>query len=214
MRLAVELIARKMRLSVVRAETHISLERLRALYRELHDESPPSGQLPNLGCAFLTSRRLQLEASLFALAYQKAGGSLSAGNLPEMRLQDMAAVIDAYDLCVELYPSWRLSITQCWAVARDLRLEASWLMGCLRCEVAFLISESGRFDDCPVCSLYRNFTTTVEPRVAHVAPRLRGRSPGFRLAERGFLEWVGRQPVAAAGRLRDAAKRGFVASDA
>jgi hypothetical protein len=44
MRLAIELIARRARISIVHQETEIPRDALRALYREYHGVSAPSGQ--------------------------------------------------------------------------------------------------------------------------------------------------------------------------
>lgn len=68
MRLALELIARRARVSIAHRETGIPRDTLRALYRELHGVPSPSGQLPTIGGTSINSRRRQVQASLFAVA--------------------------------------------------------------------------------------------------------------------------------------------------
>ena len=64
--LAMRLLTRDARISIVHHETGLTRGHLRALYRDLHGRSAPSGQLPAIGCAMITTRREQVLASLFA----------------------------------------------------------------------------------------------------------------------------------------------------
>ena len=60
------------RISIVHHETGLSRGHLRALYRDLHQRSPKSGQLPAVGCSAIRSRRQQVHGSLFAALYAAA----------------------------------------------------------------------------------------------------------------------------------------------
>ena len=50
--LAVELLRRKARISIVHRETGVSRPKLRILHRELHGEGASSGQMPAIGGSF------------------------------------------------------------------------------------------------------------------------------------------------------------------
>jgi hypothetical protein len=96
MHLAIALIAHRARISIVHQETAIPRDTLRALYREYHGISAPSGQLPAFGGAAITTRRMQLQASLFAVTYRRCceerGGDGPAPPAPRIE-----AIITAHD---------------------------------------------------------------------------------------------------------------------
>jgi hypothetical protein len=62
----------------------------------------------------------------------------------------------AHDLYLELAGETpALDFNGAWAVARDLRVGASRLLFCDRCEVRYLVSDnSGAPASCPLCALY------------------------------------------------------------
>ena len=94
--LAIRLLRRRARISIAHQETGFSRNRLRALYRELHGRSAPSGQLPAIGCAAIQVRRQQVHASLFARLYERLGGDAVYQRL------DIQAVLAAQDLYCHL----------------------------------------------------------------------------------------------------------------
>jgi hypothetical protein len=149
--LARELIARRARVSIVHLETGVSRGRLRQLYRELHGHSAPCGQLPAIGCAAIQTRRTQLHASLLARAYERIGG-------PSVyRTLDIRSVIAAHDVyrLLARRAAPEIDFTAAWVIARDLRVGASQLCRCPRCEVHYLVSENSRTaPTCPVCTVY------------------------------------------------------------
>ncbi|KAA6183731.1 hypothetical protein F2Q65_14930 [Thiohalocapsa marina] len=158
--LALALIARRTRLSIVHQETDIPRDALRALYREVHGAPAPSGQLPAAGATVITTRSLQLQASLFATAYRRfrqlpAAGEQDPANARQAR--PIQAVIRAHDALHALLGAENsLDMTRCWTLARDLRNGDAELHHCPTCEIDYLITRNGRFDqDCPLCALYR-----------------------------------------------------------
>jgi hypothetical protein len=186
MQLAVALIARRTRVSIVHQETDIARDALRALYREMHGRSAPSGQLPAPGGAAITTRRGQLRATLFALLYRQFsphGGS--AGRACDAA-KPIDAVIAAHDAGQALAGAANsLDMTGAWAIARDLRAGAARLLPCHRCTVLYLVADHSRFDrTCPVCALYRAYSDPpdVQAPIAdawvdalrHPGKRLRG----------------------------------------
>lgn len=198
MRLAIELIARRARISIVHHETGLSRQTLREVYREYHGFSAPSGQLPALGGAMISTRRLQLQATLFAVAYQRCGGHRRIRNLPGRRTRSIYAAIEAHDQCQMLLGAGRsLDMTRCWVVSCDLQVEAARLISCLNCEVPFLIADQLRFDDgCPICALYRaqrpaTVATRGSEMIGVATPDAAFAHALLLPEERGFQRWQG-----------------------
>lgn len=191
MRLAIELIARRARVSIAHQETEIPRDTLRALYREYHGVSAPSGQLPALGGAAITTRRLQLQASLFAVAYQCCGGNRTVRGIPTPRAQNIYAAIAAHDLCRALAGiDNSMDMTRCWVTARDLHIGTARLLGCRTCEVLYLVADQSRFDrTCPVCALYRAYSDAL-PRIRPESDDACARSL-LLPPERAFQQWCG-----------------------
>jgi len=137
MHLAIALIARRARISIVHQETAIPRDTLRALYREYHGVSAPSGQLPAFGGAAITTRRMQLQASLFAVTYRRCCGD-RGGDGPTPPAPRIEAIIAAHDLCRLLAgPGNSMDITRGWTLARDLHIGTARLLGCRACEVLY-----------------------------------------------------------------------------
>ncbi|EIC23831.1 FlhC family transcriptional regulator [Thiorhodovibrio frisius] len=176
MRLAMELIARRARVSIVHHEAGVPRDTLRALYRELHGVSAPSGQLPTIGGTTINSRRRQLQASLFAVTYLRCRGQAAAEQASGISEASIYTIIAAHDVCRTLAGAENsLDITRCWVTARDLHIGTAKLLGCRACEVHFLVAEQSRFDrTCPICSLYRNYNE---------APAVTGEAAGNAFAQ-------------------------------
>ena len=68
--LALELLRRKARVSIVHHETSVSRPKLRVLHRELHGHGAPSGQIPMIGGATIETRYQQVHAGVFAALYE------------------------------------------------------------------------------------------------------------------------------------------------
>ncbi|MFP4280072.1 MAG: FlhC family transcriptional regulator [Halochromatium sp.] len=158
MQVALALIVRRARLSIVHWETRIARDALRALYREVHGEPAPSGQLPTAGGAAITTRHGQLCASVFVLFYQHLQRACSGAGGLDRRSRSIAAMIQAHDLAqLLLGPKNSLEMTLCWMLARDLRMGSARLRPCPQCQIRYLVTEQGRFDQgCPLCARYRS----------------------------------------------------------
>ena len=158
MQVALALIVRRARLSIVHWETRVARDALRALYREVHGEPAPSGQLPTAGGAAITTRHCQLCASVFALLYRHLQRASSGADREDRRLRSIEAMIHAHDLAQRLLgPKNSLEMTLCWMLARDLRVGSARLRSCAQCGIQYLITEQGRFDQgCPLCARYRS----------------------------------------------------------
>jgi len=192
--LALALIARKCRLSIIGVETDVPKSRLRKMYHEYHNCSAPCGPIPDLGCAMISTRTQQAVASLFACLYYSAGGCQPIRGVPRFQSHSIDEVIRCHDISQSLLGSeLAMDMTRCWVVARDLRLGASWLQWCSDCNANYLVNEAGRLSHtCPFCASIKSsprrvvqlplLKPTVFDAKAAVNPRL-----GFR----GYLDVVG-----------------------
>lgn len=149
--LAVALLRRKARVSIVHHETGVSRPKLRALYRELHGYGASSGQLSAIGGATIQTRVQQVHAGLFAALYEYYGGREVTRQL------NIRAVIAAHDLYESLVPQpAQVDFNSAWVIARDLRVGMSELRSCSTCQVRYLVSiESRLAPTCPFCALHR-----------------------------------------------------------
>jgi hypothetical protein len=161
MKLAVELLRRKARVSIVHHETGLSRAKLRVLHRELHGRSAPSGQIPMIGGATIQTRAQQVHAGLFAALYARYGGPLTTRQL------DIRAVIAAHDLYLSMVPRERhVDFNTAWVIARDLRVGTSELRFCGACELRYLVCSASRLaPTCPFCVLHPRRDGRGEPRL-------------------------------------------------
>jgi len=159
--LAVELLKRKARVSIVHHETGVSRQKLRALHRELHGSRATAGQIPAIGGATIETRYQQVHAGVFAALYEiYAGPGLS-------QQLDIRAVIAAYDFYAVLLPQDpQLDFNAAWVIARDLRVGTSELRSCSACELRYLVSAASRLaPTCPFCALHPRRGRRGEPRL-------------------------------------------------
>jgi len=160
--LAVELLRRNARISIVHQQTGVSRSRLRALYRELHGRSAPSGQIPAIGGATIQTRARQVHAGLFAALYERYGGAATTRRI------DIRAVIAAHDLYRAMAPGQaQVDFNAAWVIARDLRVGTSELRTCSTCEAPYLLASASRLaPTCPLCVLHARRGGHGEPRLA------------------------------------------------
>ncbi|MEA3276839.1 MAG: FlhC family transcriptional regulator [Pseudomonadota bacterium] len=160
--LAIELLQRKARVSIVHHETGVSRPKLRALHRELHGRGATCGQiLPAIGGATIETRYQQVHAGVFAAFYEiYAGPDLS-------RQLDIRAVITAHDFYgVLLAQDPQIDCNSAWVIARDLRVGTSELRSCGACELRYLVSSASRLaPTCPFCVLHPRRGRRGEPRL-------------------------------------------------
>jgi len=157
MDLAIALIRRGMRTSIVGQITDVHPALLRQLHHEIHQRKPASGQLPT-SYGVLRSPLLQAGASAFASLYR----SLAPGDI---RLAlDTDALVGAHDLYLEQVGSivasgehgTPIDINQAWAIARDLTTGVVRFQFCTRCRVHYVVADlSNTPPNCPLCVLNR-----------------------------------------------------------
>lgn len=158
MDLAIALIRRGMRTSIVGQITGVHPALLRQLHHEIHRRKPASGQLPT-SYGVLRTPLLQAGASAFASLYR----SLAPG---DVRLAlDTDALVGAHDLYLEQVGGivgsgehgTPIDINQAWTIARDLTTGVVRFQFCARCRVHYVVADlSNRPPSCPVCALHRH----------------------------------------------------------
>ncbi len=157
MQLAIDLIERAMRTSIVARVTQLRPALLRELHREVHGDKPVAGQLPSTS-GILRSPRLQASASVFVALYQALGGAPSAGAV------DVRALMHAHRLYLEQLSALPaaetlgepIDINAAWVIARDLTTGLAARRFCPHCAVHYLAADfSRRSLQCPICALKR-----------------------------------------------------------
>lgn len=150
--LAIRLIKRNLRTSIVAVHTNVSATQLRTLYHEIHGHASVSGMFPESDRLFTTHQRA-LEASIILTAYLNCAGA------DALRRIDIEALLRAHDFymdvrreCAGLTQS-AIDLTMAWILARDLRSCVVDLRTC-PCGIRFAVHEQQRIQaHCPVCGL-------------------------------------------------------------
>jgi hypothetical protein len=152
--LAIELIRRGLRTTIVHLITGIPHAELRDLYRDIHGRSPSSGLLPSTASLF-PNRRSHTYVSLFASLYRQIGGKKILKGI------DARILIEAHDLFLALLRPIRnghnddlIDFTDMWVIARDIRSKVARIEFCEHCRVDYLLAEGSRLPPtCPFCAL-------------------------------------------------------------
>ncbi|EGV18474.1 FlhC family transcriptional regulator [Thiocapsa marina] len=153
--LAITLIRRGMRTSLVGRISGLRPAMLRELHHEIHGCKPLPGQLPSTG-SLLGSARRQANASVFAGLYRAFGGAAVQRSI------DIEALLTGHRIYLEqmarlaasgtLGPS--LDINHGWVIARDLTTGLVLFRTCERCTIPYVAwAYSHRVVDCPICAL-------------------------------------------------------------
>ena len=144
--LAFELIKRKLRTSIIHLYTGISKPMLRDMYREYHQVSPSSGQLPFVSSILMkASKKEHAQISLFATQYVDYVG----GEVANINIQALIAV---YDLYCASYKKDFLDFTDAWVIIRDIRSHLAYFQHCFSCGVDYLMAADSYTPlSCPYC---------------------------------------------------------------
>jgi len=151
--LALQLVKRHLRTTPVYLLTGLPEAEIRALYRMVHQQSPPSGPMP-CSASLCRSRRSQARLSAFASIYRRIGGAAV------MRTISADALIKSYELFLELgqvvfqqEKGNDLDFTDAWVIARDLRAGIALLRPCHSCGLHYLVAENSVVPPtCPFCT--------------------------------------------------------------
>lgn len=150
--LAIRLIERNLRTSIVAVHTNLSATQLRTLYHEIHGHASVSGMFPESDRLFTTHQRA-MEASLLLTAYLHCAGPSAYQQI------DIEALLRAHDFYMDVRgecANWShpaLDLTMAWILARDLRSCVVDLRTC-PCGIRFAVHEQQRIQaHCPICGL-------------------------------------------------------------
>jgi flagellar transcriptional activator FlhC len=142
--LALELLRRHARISIIHKETGVPKQLLRKAYRELHGRSPSPGALKYSTQGFTRNIKKFKEATLFAVCYQRAESNSSESHIRK--------VVIAFDIYKKSLPSSNLDFTAAWVIARDLKARQIEVTRCSNCKAAFLLNARERDSErCEVC---------------------------------------------------------------
>jgi len=147
--LALELLKRHARISIVHRETGVPKPLLRKTYRELHGRSPRPGALKYSTQGLTRNIKKYKEVTLFAACFL----TVHSRN-PEF--QNVSNVILTFDMYKKLLPSSNLDFSAAWVIARDLNTGRIEVVNCANCGAPVLINirEDGK-ERCAVCTTAR-----------------------------------------------------------
>jgi len=142
--LALELLKRHARISIVHRETAIPKQVLREAYRELHGRSPSPGALKYSTQGLTRNLRNRKAVTLFAVCFQAVESQSRAGHIQK--------VIIAFDIYNMFCPDSPLDFSEAWVVARDLLAKLVAVAKCGHCGAAVLLNAREAVSErCCVC---------------------------------------------------------------
>jgi len=143
--LALELLRRHARISIIHRETGLPRPLLRKTYRELHGRSPSPGALKYSTQGLTRNIKQYKEVTLFAVCFQAVESNRSES--------DIRKVVTAFDVFKKSLPSSKLDFTAAWVIARDLNSRQIQIVKCTNCGASVLINarDDGK-ERCVVCN--------------------------------------------------------------
>lgn len=123
--LAIELIKRKARITMIQKTTGLSIKWLRKAFREYHGFSAHSGNEKQSTLALTKTNRNYKEVTIFAVCYRNAETL--------MRRKDVEIVIDAFDAFKKIHPNAHLDFPEACVIIDDLKNNSIELVKCSHC---------------------------------------------------------------------------------
>jgi flagellar transcriptional activator FlhC len=143
--LALELLRRHARISIIHRETGLPRPLLRKTYRELHGRSPRPGALKYSTHGLTRNIKKYKEVTLFAVCFRIAESKSSES--------DIRKIVIAFDAFKKSLPSSKLDFTAAWVIARDLNLRQIQIVKCPNCRASVLINaRDDSKERCVVCN--------------------------------------------------------------
>lgn len=145
-RVAHELIELRLRVPIVHYLTNIHFKPLRLRWRQLHNESPPNGKLPDSVKPFIIDVMTLANLSSFVAIYLRVddGGGKSITAAMLLRVWKMHCRIGNGDL----------DINAAWYAIRDVRSKIVGWHRCTRCQTMFIYEPNvSHARSCPFCAL-------------------------------------------------------------
>ena len=142
--LALELLKRHARISIVHKETGIPKPLLRNTYRDLHGRSSRPGALKYSTQGLTRTIKKYKEVTLFAVCFEKV--------VCKSRESDIRKAISAFDIYKKSYPASQLDFSAAWVIARDLLQGITQIIKCHHCGAAVLLNaREDASERCGVC---------------------------------------------------------------
>ncbi len=142
--LALELLRRQARISIIHKETGVPKPLLRKTYRDLHGRSPSAGALKYSTKGLTRNIKKYKEASLFAVCFERVDA--------KSHEMDIRKVITAFDIYKKSYPSSQLDFSAAWVIARDLMSKQIEIARCAHCRSSMLLkAREDTLERCGVC---------------------------------------------------------------
>ena len=142
--LALELLKRHARISIVHKETGIPKPLLRNTYRDLHGRSSRPGALKYSSQGLTRTIKKYKEVTLFAVCFEKV--------VCKSRESDIRKAISAFDIYKKSYPASQLDFSAAWVIARDLLQAITKIIKCHHCGAAILTNaRENMIERCEVC---------------------------------------------------------------
>ena len=142
--LALELLKRHARISIVHKETGIPKALLRNTYRDLHGRSSRPGAVKYSTQGLTRTIKKYKEVTLFAVCFEKVAS--------KSRENDIRKAISAFDIYKKSYPASQLDFSAAWVIARDLLQAITKIIKCHHCGAAILTNaRENMIERCEVC---------------------------------------------------------------
>lgn len=130
--LALELLKRKARITIVHRVTGISRRLLTNTYHQLHGRTASGGAMKKSTVAITRNVTAFKEAIFFSVCYQTAESQTSE--------DEVQKVITAFDAFKSLAPNSKLDFSGAWVIADDYRHKKITLIRCIKCQAAVLLN--------------------------------------------------------------------------
>lgn len=150
--LAYDLLANRLRPQIVHLHTRIRVPVLREMYKELHDTSPPSGQLPSI--KLLLGRNIEhIYCSIFAKIYLRHVNEDPSAEI------DVPSLLKAWLDFRTVAPNAEIprDLTDAWVIVRNVRMGTIVFKQCPACSSNYLIlAKTEPAKTCPICRRREN----------------------------------------------------------
>jgi hypothetical protein len=139
--LAIELLRRNARISIVHKVTGISRRILTDTYFQLHGRIASSGAMKQSTQAITRNLTAFKEAIFFVVCYQTTESLVNEAETQK--------IIVAFDMFKKLAPYSKLDFSGAWVIADEFRQQKITLIRCTRCQAAILLN--ARLDPVHYC---------------------------------------------------------------
>lgn len=145
--LAMALLSRQMRATIVHQITELPIKLLRRTYRDLHGRSSSQGSLKFSIRGLTRNNQKFKDVTLFAVCFRAAENRCLESHAQK--------VLIAFDTYKQSNPSGQLSFSDAWVIARGLGDKTVQLITCPHCKSWVLLNaRENRRERCGVCQVF------------------------------------------------------------